>query len=106
MTRRTFQVKVTIDGVKQPDETCTAEINTKHGSHRAAGPYTPRNGRAVSRSNCGIATCLNRATDAFCGASHPELLLRRPLRPPHQRLECLCAGARRLPSGARTVWMK
>jgi hypothetical protein len=32
-------------------------------SSRAAGPYTPRNGRAVSHSNCGIATCPNRATD-------------------------------------------
>ena len=32
-------------------------------SSRAAGPYTPRNGRAVSHSNCGIATCPNRATN-------------------------------------------
>jgi len=30
---------------------------------RAAGPFTPRNGRAVTRPNCGIATCLNRVTD-------------------------------------------
>ena len=29
-------------------------------SHQAAGPFTPRNGRAVACSNCGIATCLNR----------------------------------------------
>jgi hypothetical protein len=28
---------------------------------RAAGPFTPRNGPAVTRRNCGIATCLNRA---------------------------------------------
>jgi hypothetical protein len=29
-------------------------------SHQAAGPFTPRNGRTVACSNCGIATCLNR----------------------------------------------
>jgi hypothetical protein len=29
----------------------------------AAGPFTPRNARTVTRSSCGIATCLNRATD-------------------------------------------
>ena len=28
---------------------------------RAAGPFTPRNGRTVTRSNCGIATCMNRS---------------------------------------------
>jgi hypothetical protein len=35
----------------------------RSGDHRprAAGPFTPRNGPAVTRRNCGIATCLNRA---------------------------------------------
>ena len=32
-------------------------------THGAAGPFTPRNGPEVAPRNCGIATCLNRATD-------------------------------------------
>src|SRR5215469_1934818 len=51
-------------------------------SSRAAGPYTPRNGRAVSHSNCGIATCPNRATDMpglSPGRSWPYRPLHHPL---------------------------
>ena len=29
--------------------------------HRAAGPFTPRNRRTITRSNCGIAICMTRA---------------------------------------------
>ena len=45
--------------------------------HRAAGPFTPRNGPEVSLGNCGIATCLNRATGT---AGLPPARL-RPCRP-------------------------
>jgi len=44
---------------------------------RAAGPFTPRNGPAVTRTNCGIATCLNRAIGTT-GLSPAGL---RPCRP-------------------------
>ncbi len=50
-------------------------------SHGAAGPFTPRNGPGVTPRNCGIATCLNRATDT---AGLPPAGLRpcRPLQNP------------------------
>ena len=44
---------------------------------RAAGPFTPRNGPTVTRRNCGIATCLNRAIGT-AGLSPAGL---RPCRP-------------------------
>jgi len=46
---------------------------------RAAGPFTPRNGRTVTRSNCGIATYMNRA---ICTAGLPPAGL-WPCRPLH-----------------------
>jgi hypothetical protein len=33
--------------------------------HRAAGPFTPRNGQTITRPNCGIATCPNRSIDTM-----------------------------------------
>jgi hypothetical protein len=47
-------------------------------SHRAAGPFTPRNGRAVACSNCGIATHLNRVID-MAGLTPAGLWPCRPL---------------------------
>ena len=47
-------------------------------AHRAAGPFTPRNGHAVTRMNCGIATCLNRAI-GMAGLSPAGLQPCRPL---------------------------
>ena len=47
-------------------------------AHRAAGPFTPRNGHAVTRMNCGIATCLNRAIGT-AGLSPAGLQPCRPL---------------------------
>jgi hypothetical protein len=49
--------------------------------HRAAGPFTPRNGPGVTPRNCGIATCLNRATGTV-GLSPTGLW---PCRPLHMR---------------------
>ena len=49
--------------------------------HRAAGPFTPRNGPGVTPRSCGIATCLNRATDTV-GLSPTGLW---PCRPLHTR---------------------
>ncbi len=54
---------------------------TAVNGHRAAGPFTPRNGPEVTLRNCGIATCLNRAIGT-AGLSPAGW---RPCRPLHKR---------------------
>jgi hypothetical protein len=46
--------------------------------NRAAGPFTPRNGRVVTHTNCGIATYPNRAI-GMAGLSPAGLQPCRPL---------------------------
>ncbi len=67
-------------------------------THGAAGPFTPRNGPGVTPRNCGIATCLNRATDT-AGLPPAGLWPCRPLHGPLPRRDLPGAFARFFPGG-------